>query len=327
MENAEHRKKLLGSLVILALIAGMGFFFYKLSPADGAGKTAPAVFEIQKGDGFRQIVSNLAAQHLIRSKLAFEVLALLGGRAFGIHPGLYRVSAAMTGPEILRTISVASASEVTVTIPEGSNIYNIDKILSGALVIKTGALVAFNNGKNLEGTLFPDTYNFFTNAPVEDVVKELTDNFALKAKPLLDADPKNFAENLTIASIIEKEVPDPTDQSIVAGIILKRMAANMTLNIDATVCYAKFQAHPTSSASCYPLSALDFKIDSPYNSYLNRGLPPGPIGNPGTMAITAALHPQRSPYWYYLSDPKTGKTIFAKTLDEQTQNRVKYLVR
>ena len=106
----------------------------------------------------------------------------------------------------------------------------------------------------------------------------------------------------------------------------------MPLDVDATVCYAKLLENQASrpaasqvAQACYPLTALDFKIDSPYNTYLYRGLPPGPIGNPGVSAIMAAIHPVVSPYWYYLSDPKTGKTIFAKTLDEQTQNRVKYL--
>ena len=120
-------------------------------------------------------------------------------------------------------------------------------------------------------------------------------------------------------------MPDQNDQEIVAGIILKRLAEGIPLDIDATVCYAKLLGRPTSTAQACSLSPLDFKIESPYNTYLYKGLPPGPIGNPGTSAITAALHPQSSPYLYYLSDPATGKTIFAKTLDEQNQNRVKYL--
>jgi UPF0755 protein len=244
-----------------------------------------------------------------------------------------------------------------VTIPEGSNIFEIDAILSKALVIHSGDLVRLQesdvavggNGKNstssnLEGKLFPDTYEFYTNADVKDVAGELLDNFAAKAQPLLTAGAgKNATNTIILASILEKEVPSQADQEIVAGIILKRIAAKMPLDIDATVCYAKLLAEnaPITSAAvsanvnaapatgiatgCPSLTALDFKVKSPYNSYLYGGLPPGPIGNPGLSAITAALHPQSSPYWYYLSDPKTGKTVFAKTLDEQTQNRVKYL--
>ncbi len=234
--------------------------------------------------------------------------------------------------QIVAVLSDGTAGEATVTIPEGSNIFDIDRILSAALVIRPGELINFTSTQNLEGRLFPDTYQFYTNDNVADVVNVMTDNFNTKAEPLLAAGSSSVAqqkETLIIASIIQEEVPDQADQELVAGIILKRLADGMPLDIDATVCYAKLLAASTSTPPPKPgpcqLSALDFQIDSPYNTYLNKGLPPASIGNPGTSAITAALHPQSSPYFYYLSDPATGKTIFAKTLDEQNQNRVKYL--
>jgi UPF0755 protein len=249
-----------------------------------------------------------------------------------LKPGLYRLDAAMSTPHILDVLSGSGAGEVTVTIPEGSNIYEIDAILSNALVIHPGDLIDFTADGPLEGKLFPDTYQFYTNANVAGVVQEFINTYNAKAAPLLAADPKNAQNDLILASILEKEVPGPSDQQIVAGILIKRLAAGMPLDVDATVCYAKLLALATSSSNqspssqvCQSLAELDFKINSPYNTYLYRGLPPGPIGNPGVSAITAAIHPVSSPYWYYLSDPKTGKTIFAKTLDEQTQNRVKYL--
>jgi UPF0755 protein len=214
---------------------------------------------------------------------------------------------------------------VTVTIPEGSNIYDIDRILSNAMVIRKGDLINSTSSRNMEGKLFPDTYQFHMNASIAVVIQKMSDDFDLKALPLLNSDPVNESRDLIIASMLEKEVPAPLDRQIVAGIILKRLSQGIALDIDATVCYAKFRSHPTSTQGCYPLTPLDFKIDSPYNTYLYKGLPLAPIGNPGTSAITAAIHPQVSPYLYYLSDPKTGKTIFAKTLDEQTQNKVKYL--
>jgi UPF0755 protein len=280
---------------------------------------------VNTGEGFREIADELYSDHLIRSPIAFDLFSLFDGRASEMQPGLYRLDPSMNTPAIVGAISGASAKEVTVTIPEGSNIYDIDRILSNALVIRPGALINATGTQALEGHLFPDTYEFYTNDSVGDVAKEMTDNFNAKAGPLLAADPANATRTLIIASIVEKEVPDQADQELVAGIILKRLADGMPLDIDATVCYAKLLANPTSTAEACSLSALDFKIDSPYNTYLYKGLPPGPIGNPGTSAITAALHPQSSPYLYYLSDPATGKTIFAKTLDEQNQNKVKYL--
>ena len=323
--NILSRKNIAWVIVIIVVVVAAGIFFFDLDAVNGKASGPTVVFQVSAGDSFRAVAQHLYSAHLIRSALAFDLFSMVDGRAFGLKPGLYRLSPSMNTPQILAAISGGNAGEATVTIPEGSNIFDIDRILSNALVLRPGALINATDSQSLEGHLFPDTYQFYTSSNAADVIKVMTDNFNTKAGPLLAADPANATRTLIIASIVQKEVPDQADQEIVAGIILKRLADKMALDIDATVCYAKFLAHPTSTAQACSLSALDFKIDSPYNSYLNKGLPPGPIGNPGTSAITAALHPQSSPYLYYLSDPATGKTIFAKTLDEQNQNRVKYL--
>jgi UPF0755 protein len=338
-----NEKKIIRTTIVVVVavlvIAAAGWFFFSLDPVGAVARnaaagsttaTSPIVFQVNTGDGFREIAQNLYAAHLIRSPLAFDLFSLVDGRAFTLKPGWYRLSPSMDTARIVAAISGGGAGEVTVVIPEGSTLYDVDRILSNALVIRPGALINFTGAQNLEGRLFPDTYQFYTNDTVADVVKEMTNDFDAKVMPLLAADPATAdaageQRTLIIASIVQKEVPDQQDQELVAGIILKRLAAGMPLDIDATVCYAKLLAAPTSTAQACALSALDFKIDSPYNTYLYKGLPPGPIGNPGTSAITAALHPHSSPYLYYLSDPATGKTIFAKTLDEQNQNRVKYL--
>lgn len=312
-------------MVIVIIVAAL--FFFSLDPAAAAG-ASPAVFQVSPGDGFRTVAENLYVEGLIRSPISFDLFSLADGRAFTLKPGLYKLNPSMDTPQIIAILSGGTAGEATVTIPEGSNIYDIDRILSAALVIRPGALVNSTSAQGLAGHLFPDTYQFYTNDTVADVLQKMTDTFNAKAAPLLAADPADTEQNLIIASIVQEEVPDQSDQELVAGIILKRISLGMPLDIDATVCYAKLLAAPSSSLlanQACQLTALDFEIDSPYNTYLYRGLPPGPIGNPGTSAITAALHPQSSPYLYYLTDPTTGKTIFAKTLDEQNQNRVKYL--
>lgn len=319
-------KERAASAIVLAIVFALfAIFFYELAPASGDGAAASVIFEIKQGEGFRAIAGQLSGQGIIRSQVAFDLFALLGGRAFEVKPGLYRLDANMGAAEILGMITKGGAGQATVTIPEGSNRFEIDRILSNALVIHAGDLINLKNSADMEGKLFPDTYNFYTNASATDVAQELMSNFNSKAMPLLNADLAHFARNLTLASILEKEVASLSDQKIVAGILLKRLAAGMPLDVDATICYAKLVGNPTSTAGCYPLTALDFKIKSPYNTYLYNGLPPGPIGNPGISAITAAMNPASSPYWYYLSDPKTGKTIYAKTLDEQNANRAKYL--
>jgi UPF0755 protein len=318
-----NKKNIIGVLVVMLVFILFSIFLFGLE-AVNANDTATTIFQISPGEGSRQIAASLEDDHIIRSAISFDIFSLLDGKSFKLKPGLYRLDPGMDVPTVVSAISGSGAGEAMVTIPEGSNIYDIDRILSAALVIHSGALIDFTSDGNLEGKLFPDTYQFYTNANVQDVVQELMDTFNEKAQPLFTADPGNEEKDLIIASILEKEVPDLPDQEIVAGIILKRLATGIPLDIDATVCYAKFQENPTSTAGC-SLTPLDFKIDSPYNTYLYKGLPPGPIGNPGISAITAALDPQSSSYLYYLSDPKTGKTIFAKTLDEQNENKVKYL--
>jgi UPF0755 protein len=316
------KKAIIGFGVLLFATLVFGLFSSGLQPASADVNAAPIVFEIKQGEGFRQIVNGLHDAHVIRSVLATETLALLSGEALKMRPGLYRLSPASPASVILDGVAGGNSKEVAVVIPEGVDIYRIDAILADALVIHHGDLVNFHDQGNLEGKLFPDTYRFFTGSDIKDVVQKFLDNFNAKAAPLLAKDEKNMMNNLILASIVQREVPDPIDEKIVAGILKKRLAAGMPLQVDATVCYAAEQKSPLLSVVCDP---LDLKIDSPYNTYLYKGLPPGPVGNPGVSAISAAMSPQSSPCWFYLNDPKTGKTIFAKTLDEQHQNTVKYL--
>src|SRR5258708_2377551 len=323
MSNFITKKLMIGFGVLVVVVVALGFFLNGLQPASADTNASPIVFEVKQGQGFRQIVGALHGAGLIKSPLATEALALLSGQAFKMRPGLYRLSPAMPAAVIVDGIAGGDTKEVTVVIPEGTDIYRIDTILSDALVIRSGELVRFADAGNaIEGKLFPDTYRFFIRSNIKDVVQKFLDNFNIKAAPLFAKDEKNMMTDLTIASIVQREVPDPADEKIVAGILRKRLAAGMPLQMDATVCYAIQQKSSTIRANC---NLLDFKINSPYNTYLYKGLPPGPIGNPGISAISAVLAPQSSPYWFYLSDPKTGKTIFSKTLDEQHKNTVKYL--
>ncbi len=214
----------------------------------------------------------------------------------------------------------AFVPKITVTIPEGYTVAEINKKLNDVGVLDNQSLPA-----DMEGYLFPDTYEFFVPSSPGSVLQKFTSNFNLKAAPLF-SESTNISQTLTVASLIEHEIRPASagtpyiksDRAIVSGIIWKRLANNMPLQIDATLCYIKPEP-------CLPLTPQDMKTDSPYNTYLHTGLPPTPIDNPGADAIYAALHPVDSPYWFFISDPKTGATIFSKTLDQQSQNIVKYL--
>jgi UPF0755 protein len=289
---------------------------------------APVMVTVAHGTGFFEVAKTLDAAHLLRSRLAFEMFAFLCGSAFHVQSGTYRLTSAMSALTMLRELSSGTPS-VTVRIAEGSNIYEIDKTLADAGIITRGDLINFKGGGDLEGKLFPDTYQFFEGSDISVVVRKFLDDFNEKAAPLLPSDANNMKQDLTLASIIEKEAPSSSDQSIIAGIILKRMADGMRLQLDPTVCYAKQITLPSEIVDCSALTRADFTAGSPYdsayNTYLYGGLPPGPIGNPGTAAITAALHPTKSPYLYYISDPTTGKIYYAATLAEQNANIKKYI--
>jgi len=213
--------------------------------------------------------------------------------------------------------------EVTVTIPEGITSLEIDEILADAGVTETGQLAAISARDSLEGYLFPDTYRFHRDTPAAEAVSRLTANFELKAVPIIGSDTEASRRAVIVASILEREVRDPADQRIVAGIIGKRMEAGIPLQVDATLCYVK--RLESGSESCYPITRVDLTNPSPYNTYLYRGLPPGPIGNPGASALSASIDPQPSPYWFYLSDPATSRTIFSSTNDEHEANKDRYL--
>jgi UPF0755 protein len=218
-----------------------------------------------------------------------------------------------------------------ITVPEGYSAKQIDRLLvTTGIVREEGSIADFDisrfkdnywflkDAQGVEGFLFPDTYEFYLDSTSEVVVQKFLDNFEAKTKTLFMTREGAY-DRIILASLVEKEVPDQDDdRRLVAGLLIERMKEGMRLQVDATLCYAR------EKSTC-DVRPEDKQIDSPYNTYLNAGLPPGPISNPGISAIRAALSPISSTYRYYISDPRTKKTIFARTLDEHNQNIVKYL--
>ena len=321
LERIRGNQIRIGAWVACAIAAS--FFLWSLMPQAWGG-VPTQLFEVARGDGFQEIVDRLRDAGLIRSSFVLKVYALLFGTAQTLKPGVYELTPSMSGPRILNALVAGALREATVVIPEGSSMYDIDRSMSSNRVLREGEFVAYASSHRLEGYFFPDTYKLFEGSPVEEVAQKLLDNFERKARPLLERDSSHASQNLVLASLVEREVSGYDDQRTVAGILEKRLAAGMPLQVDATICYIK-KMHVGGPIECYPLTPLDFKVDSPYNTYSRVGLPPHAIGSPGVQAIMAVLAPHTSPYWYYLSDPKTGKTVWSETLDEQEYNRVKYL--
>lgn len=315
-------KNYLGVIIFFIFILFLSYFLFNILRPKSNNEIYQ-FFEIKNGESIFDISKNLYNQDLIRSKLSFNILGILTGKMLRLHTGTYKLSSNLNSFQILNLISSGKGKEVLVTIPPGSTIYDIDNILSQNNVLKKEDFINYVKDLNLEGKLMPDSYLFFYNSLPEDIVKKMNDNFNLKIAPLLNQS-NDPTSTLIIASMLEKEAPYFDDQRIITGIILERLKLNMFLNIDATICYAK-NIQNNKVVSCYPLLPLDLKINSPYNTYTNKGLPPTPICNPSIDAVKAALNPIKTDYLYYLSDPKTNKTIFSKTLEEHNKNIIKYL--
>lgn len=319
---------------VAALILWSSAFARSLRPI--SSEAASRTFTVSPGEPLRSISERLAHEGLIRSAKSFRVYAVFAGSAHVIKPGVYEVAPSESTPKIIEKF-VMGPNDVAVVIHEGATLRDIDRILSAKGVLASGVLEALRvadfrarypflqNIKSLEGFLFPDTYRFAPASTPQKVAEKMLDEFAKKAYPELAVAGDKWYAALIIASLIEKEVPDIAEErAIVSGIIARRLNIGMGLQIDATVLYAKC-AKAFLTCSNARLRREDFAVDSPYNTYLHGGLPPTPIANPGIDAIRAALNPKKTDYLFYLSDPKTKRTIFSKDFKEHNEQRAKYL--
>ena len=293
--------------------------------------------EILPGTGFKEIARLLKSQRIIVSKNTFLIYGILSGSAHQLKPGNYLLSAGSSTPAIVLSLTRGPKIDREITFPEGVTLKDIDMMLASAGILPPGALLKFpiksvaaqynflKYSESFEGFLFPDTYRFFINSNTEQVAQKFLDNFEKKALPFLTNDQRPTTNDiLIIASLLEKEAPEFRDRQIIAGILYKRLEFGIGLHVDATITYAKC-AGTFLTCKDPKVYRKDLDFQSRYNTYLYNGLPPGPIGNPGLEAIMAALNPIKSEYLYYLSDPRTKKTIFSKDLDEHLDNRAKYL--
>jgi UPF0755 protein len=175
---------------------------------------------------------------------------------------------------------------------------------------------------SLEGFLFPDTYTFANDASAETVIMTMLENFGRKWKAVLDTDTlilnqKTLFDIVVFASIVENEVVSSSDRKQVADIFWKRLAIGQPLQSDATVKYILGKNKIQHSIE-------ETRVESAYNTYIHPGLPPGPISNPGLDALTASVSPTPNPYYYFLSDPETGETVFSVTFEEHVENKQKH---
>ena len=264
------------------------------------------IFKIEKGVGSKEIASGLEKEGLIRWSSLFRLYVLTIGKAEKLQAGTYQISSSLSIFQIARKFASGDIATVKITIPEGFGAKKIQARIKNALGLDITDL------ENHEGYLFPDTYEVSLEASSEEVRQMMLDNFERKTEGLAIT-PKI----VIMASLIEKEVQNREDKEIVSGIFWKRIELGKPLESCATIAYIKGEDQ-------WRYSFQDTRIDSPYNTYLHYGLPPGPICNPGLESIEAALNPKNTDFWFWLSTPE-GETIFSQTLEEHNYAKSIYL--
>jgi UPF0755 protein len=272
----------------------------------------------------------LENKELIRSQLIFKILARIEGIDTELQAGDFRLSQAMTPKEILLQLSHGSL-DIWITIPEGKRREQIAGIIDEAFenAERDFAEQEFlDKTATREGFLFPDTYLVPKDARIDTIIAIMEQNFNEKFKDLKLQTYLTKEQSVVLASLIEREAKFEKDRYKIAGVLIKRLKNGWPLQVDDMIQNAKASRNCGNNLDCnwWPaiLANADLKMDSPYNTYKQKGLPPAAICNPGLSSIKAAINPEDNDYWYYLSEP-SGVTHYSKTLEEHNQNINKYL--
>ena len=330
--------KVLGVLLLVALLvatAAAGYVWFSIEkpcdplPKDGVFVTIP------HGASRRTAARLLEQGGVIRSALAFKIYARRHPKRT-LEAGDYFFDHAISGKEVFWKLANGEVYQQPFTVKEGETIFDIARDLEAAKYMTAEDFLKgaqdptqikdiFPDAKSLEGFLFPATYNLPRHAgPVElttMMVHKFREALQRMAPDTLGAKDSgaSLGSMVTLASLVERETPKPEERPLVAGVFTNRLEKNMLLQCDPTVIYALEQDGKYSGT----LTFKDLRLDSPYNTYVYRGLPPGPIGNPGEVALEAALHPAQTTYLYFVANTQGGH-FFASTLAEHNENVAKY---
>jgi len=330
------------AVILIGLVVIIGCFFYAYDQvylATGTNSEKKTVL-IEKGNNALVVGEKLSNADVITGKYFLVYYLWKNNQLHDLVAGVYTFSSGLKIPEVVRMITggETTSTAIPITFPEGWTVKQMAERLDANGFSGSDFLTISNNptkelrdkykflsdlpkGKSLEGYLFPDTYYFAKDASAQDIVEKMLKNFDAKISEVMSADmatqKKSLFDVITMASIVEGEVKTDGDRKIVAGIFYNRLEAGMSLGSDATLEYAlgtnKFQH-----------SLAETKTDSLYNTYLYKGLPPGPVSNPGINSIIAAINPADTQYVYFLTDPRTGNTAFAKNFEQHITNKAKY---
>ncbi len=339
-----YRKPLIITLLLLGTALLGSVVWYQTALGFRSKNTDNQIFTITSGQKTASILSDLKEKKLITSSLAVKIY-LYRHKDLKLQAGEYEFKPNTSSRQIIDNLSTGKSlsQEVTILFREGltakdmqaeltKNAYLTDnsfldiaktpiRNLPPRLTLSSFIKDLPSTG-TLEGYLFPDTYRLFKNFTAEDLTAKMLDNFEHKLTPELRTailkSGHTLPEIITMASLLEKEVRTEKDMKIVSGLFWDRIEVGQALQSCASLAYIL-------GVNKVQYTYEDTQIISPYNTYTHRGLPPGPIGNPGLQAINAALYPTKTNYNYFLSRPDTGETVFSRTLDEHNEAKAKYL--
>lgn len=311
--------KVLGVLILILLLIAAAGAYVLLTPF---GPSAETFVDIPPGTGVRGIAGSLERAGVVRSRYAFEAWHTY--RHGTLKAGEYRFDHPATVREIYDRLARGDVYTISVTVPEGYNLFDIATAVQHAGLGTADAFLAAArantalisdlspDAKSLEGYLFPETYKFSRHATPEQMQAAMVKRFRHEATTLgLTTD---VARTVTMASLVEKEVRVDTERPLVAGVFVNRLAKGMPLATDPTVIYAALLDNRWRGT----IYRSDLDYDSPYNTYRHAGLPPGPIANPGVAALKAAMHPAETDYLYFVADA-AGHSVFSTDLKEHAE--------
>lgn len=305
-------KKIFFSIVIVCI-----FFFVFLSSPPSNFPTN-TVLTISPGETLSAVATDLHTARAIRSTFLFRTAVTVFGGEKGVRAGDYLLDAPESSLVLAYRVSKGDfrLEPVKLTIPEGWSVAQIGTYIGERIIgfdIENFRLLA----KSKEGFLFPDTYFVSPLADPHDIIDIMSNNFDIATAALReDSTSHPFADIVTLASLVEAEAATAEDRRIVAGILWKRLELGMPLQVDSSFLYI-------NGKNTYELTRNDLQIDSPYNTYRYKGLPPTPINNPGLESLRATLEPVSSDYLYFLSS-RDGKIYYAATLADHNKNKVSY---
>jgi UPF0755 protein len=319
-------------LLALAAAAFCVWFLVSLFQPFAGGGSGRVIVVIPKGASSSEIGSILASDGVVPSGFFFELRALLEGKRGSLHSGRFQLRRNMSYAAAIDALTKppAPAIVVRVTIPEGYTRLQIARLahaddLSGSYLAASARSPGLNPARygaprgvaNLEGFLFPATYELDAGAPASELVAAQLAAFAQRFGSAEAARARalhlNPYELLTVASMIEREAQTQRDRPLIAAVIYNRLRRGMPLGIDATLVYAlELKTH--EPAGTHELTEAQLQMNSPYNTRLHTGLPPTPIANPGMASIEAAAHPAHVPYLYYVvAADGCGEHVFSST--------------